>query len=285
MINYRFKGNESFYIRTGWFEKALTVMNENKDVNVFSSANGVSYLGVGSNMVSSIRYWMIAAGLLEKQKNIATDLSKLIYEIDPYFEDINTWWIIHYNLATNLIDCPVNYAFFNLVDRKKATREEFAKIIYSAIKDKCGIEAKEDYIKSDLSVCIRSYSPDEIIEEWKTPEDNYTCPLWQLGLLRKIGQNEVVKTEPSLDAINYKVVYLSLLRAFEDVNGFTIDDALSKEKGPGVIFNISRSTMISLIEKMQKQGLVSFNRTAGLNTVYFEKKKKDNEVVKDILNE
>ena len=56
MSNLKFKRNESFYIRDGWFQKALHVLATNNE-NIFSGIKGVDLLGIGANMVKSLRYW------------------------------------------------------------------------------------------------------------------------------------------------------------------------------------------------------------------------------------
>ena len=43
----KFKKNESFYIRDGWFEKAINTIDANKEINVFAKNNGTSMLGIG----------------------------------------------------------------------------------------------------------------------------------------------------------------------------------------------------------------------------------------------
>lgn len=276
-----FKRNGSFAIRNGWFDKAITVWNENNgDSKIFSNANGVAYLGVGANMVPSIRYWLIAAGLLTKGLK-KTPFTELLEIYDPYFENINTWWLIHYSLATNLKECPVFYAFFNGVDRNKGTKSDYLRLIQNYF-ETLGQTPNESYVESDFSVCINSYC-DSRKDEEETPEDNYTSPLSKLGLIKKYGRDGIEKIEQDSSTIDYKLIYLSFLNAFEKEDSFTIDDALTREKGPKKIFNISRAAMISFLDHMQRKDLITFNRTAGLNTIYFKKKIDKDELIKDIL--
>ena len=60
----KFKKNESFYIRDGWFEKAINTIDADKEINVFAKNNGTSMLGIGSNMVKGLRYWLQASKLI-----------------------------------------------------------------------------------------------------------------------------------------------------------------------------------------------------------------------------
>lgn len=53
--NIKFKKNESFYIRDGWFDKALNTIAENQENNIFAKNNGIRMLGIGANMVKGLR--------------------------------------------------------------------------------------------------------------------------------------------------------------------------------------------------------------------------------------
>jgi len=57
---YTFSGHESFQCKSLWLKKGYDFMSQNKD---FNAADAVVDLGVGKNMVSSIRFWMKAFGL------------------------------------------------------------------------------------------------------------------------------------------------------------------------------------------------------------------------------
>ena len=80
--------SESFYIRDGWIEKLFIAIQDNKK-GIFSKTEGIRILGVGSNMVKSIKYWGEASRLIIKKSKESFDLSKcgkLIYNNDPYLE-------------------------------------------------------------------------------------------------------------------------------------------------------------------------------------------------------
>ena len=55
----KLKRSESFYIREGWIEKAINTIKE-ADHNIFTKNEGVRYLGIGSNMVKGLKYWLKA---------------------------------------------------------------------------------------------------------------------------------------------------------------------------------------------------------------------------------
>ena len=69
MKKLRLKRHGSFSIREGWFEKAINAVNENEK-SVFGKTNGIAILGVGSNMVASIRYWLNTAGIIDSNSRL-----------------------------------------------------------------------------------------------------------------------------------------------------------------------------------------------------------------------
>ena len=88
---YTFSGHESFYCKSLWLKKGYDFVSANKD---FNAPNAVVDLGVGKNMVSSIRYWLRAFGLLDEGK--LTETADYLFDDnngkDPYIEDLGTLW-------------------------------------------------------------------------------------------------------------------------------------------------------------------------------------------------
>ena len=85
MAAIRLKGHEKFHLREGWITKGLYGVSNNP--KVFTGNEGTDQLGVGTNMVKSIKYWMLAMGLIgEDQRNGAelTELGKIIFKYDAF---------------------------------------------------------------------------------------------------------------------------------------------------------------------------------------------------------
>ena len=116
MVKTRFKGHETFFFREGWLQKALFEINANRNLELFSGNNGIVKLGVGANMVKSIKYWMLTSGILQ-YKNREYELTKLGETIainDVYLENIFSLWIIHINLVRNYENATTWNLFFNV---------------------------------------------------------------------------------------------------------------------------------------------------------------------------
>lgn len=122
-INYKLKGHEKFPLREGWMNKGISAAKEN-GTHIFLENQGPDMLGVGTNMVKSIRYWMQACCLLVKEgnKEILSDVAEAIYKNDPYFEDVFSLWLLHSSIAKNIEHATVWYMFFNRFDVDSFTK-------------------------------------------------------------------------------------------------------------------------------------------------------------------
>ena len=99
----KFRGHETFSIRKGWLNKGINNIKKNPGVFLGDAGNPMDILGIGSNMVKALRYWMLATNI-SKEPNSGhrvqslTELGKIIDENDPYFEEIGSLDLIHYEM-------------------------------------------------------------------------------------------------------------------------------------------------------------------------------------------
>ena len=92
-----FSGHESFACKSHWLKRGYDFVNAG---NNFNDDEAVVHLGVGKNMVASIRFWLKAFGLL--QEDGLAPIAGYIFDDasgkDPYLEDIGTLWLLHFML-------------------------------------------------------------------------------------------------------------------------------------------------------------------------------------------
>ncbi|MEA1968298.1 MAG: DUF4007 family protein, partial [Thermodesulfobacteriota bacterium] len=76
-----FGRHESFQLRFGWLTKGFQAFEQ--DHNIFANDDAVVTLGVGKNMVNSIRHWLRAAQLIkldsEKKEVTVTEIGSTIF--------------------------------------------------------------------------------------------------------------------------------------------------------------------------------------------------------------
>lgn len=296
-LKYKLKGCESFAIREGWLNKGLSAINNNE--TIFTEKYAMDKLGVGSKMVKSIRYWLLATGLCyetkkgrtkgESQKiktRLTENFGEIIYKYDKYFEDIFTLWILHYNLVRNQEFSTVWNLFFNKfnaqsfqrIDMANRILDEFNKIynkdnsLYNAVNDDCNVILKM-YSISDEDINI-------------DPEDNLSSPFNELGLIRKNinVKGNYSKVKPVYNKLDKLVILYILLCNIEEnekkqknitsednmIRSVDIDTLLLGENNVGRVLNLDRVMINEYLDQLRQSGYITINRTAGLDMVYIK---------------
>lgn len=204
--NYRISGHESFPCRYTWLPKAMRGLRENLKLFSDEEAAMVS-LGVGKNMVRSIRFWAQASGMAEPVPKGAghqpTPLGRLIFEnagLDPFLEDIRTLWLIHWNLSTN-VEHPL-LAWDYLLNRWQETDLVPSRVL-AALKqeaDKQDDSLSPVTLEQHFETFLHTYIPTRG-RKGEVQEDNLDCPLVELGLLTKVGERQTDRIEGRREAI------------------------------------------------------------------------------------
>lgn len=189
----KFRASETFFIRKGWLSKGMRYVSQKPDVFVDKKENPMDVLGIGANMVKSLRYWLQAVGLTSessKGKRIQklTDFGKLVHEHDPYTEELGTLYLLQYKLVTGEDMAPAWYYFFNEFTLSEFNREDFLEQIQNYLKMKDTKVALRS-LSDDFACIISTYIPKYKSNSTKdSPENNITCPLGELGLIDILGK-------------------------------------------------------------------------------------------------
>ena len=154
-----FSGHESFACKSHWLKRGYDFV---KSENNFNDDDAVVYLGVGKNMVASIKFWLKAIGLLKDTGLVET--SDYLFDDengkDPYLEDVGTLWLLHFLLiqtdyATIYKTTFVDYhRQRNIVEKSK---------LQNYIKHVCFDEAgyknlyNDNTVKRDIGVMLHNY--------------------------------------------------------------------------------------------------------------------------------
>lgn len=279
----RLKGNESFFIRDGWLRKGIK--NILIDNTVFTRKDAAEILGVGVNMVKSIKYWLKASGLVKDAKNKnktyyeLTKLGEIINKYDPYFEDIFTWWIIHFNISSNFQDATVWYLFYNLLEIEKFNKDDLFIIFKSELEKIVGSgNFSESSLKDDINCLLRSYYFDH--SEETSPEDNLISPLASLNLIY-YKNGYYFKNKPDIRNLHpFAILYVIIKNMDKEKKQLDFNHLIYGECNIGKIFNMDINMVNEYIEILHNLGIIEVNRTAGLNKIYI----KNDEIINNELS-
>ena len=264
MNRYSFSGHESFQCKSLWLKKGYDFLNEG---NSFTEPDAVAKLGVGKNMVSSIRFWLKSFGLSSNDRltDIAHYLLNTTIGKDPYTEDNTTLWLLHY-LIVSTDSASLYPLLFVEYQREK---KEFTKAELQAfIKRKCAVPEQknvynENTVKKDIGVLLKNYvAPSDL----KSIED-FSALLISLSLIQSKGGSNYAFIEKSAKDINPVVILFALLR--ERGSDRTISfDTLQKIS---LIFCLPLTDLIEIIRGLEKQlpDTLIFTDNSGIKNVQF----------------
>ena len=186
----KFRAHDTFFIRKGWISKGMRYVDKDPEVFISKKDNPMDVLGIGSNMVKALRYWLQAIGVTEEPKvgkrtQIFTPFGSLVYEHDKYIEELGTLYLLHYKLSTNEEFATSWYFFFNEFALSDFGKDDFATQIGNYIKmreEDITVAARS--IDDDFACIINTYVPRYKTQPNKvSAENNIDCPLGELGLI------------------------------------------------------------------------------------------------------
>ena len=276
MAAIRLKGHEKFHLREGWIAKGLYGVSANP--RVFSGSDGTDQLGVCTNMVKSIKYWMLAMGLIkEGQKNGAelTDLGKMILKYDPFLEDDLSLWLLHSYISKNNFRSTVWYLFFNKCQAEEFTKEELYTVLRKELISYAETDSfPESSLKDDIDVLLNMYSKDTKNDD---PEDKNKCPLASLKLIKKEG-NVYYRQQPDMRHFRDEIILYELGNIFEEESSIGIDYVAELAAN---IYHLSRVAINTILDRLDNAGYITVNRTAGLDEIYPNKKISVKKIIED----
>lgn len=183
---YRFSGHETFALRIAWIPKAVYEIVAGRDP--FTDPDeGIVSLGLGKNMVQSLRAWLDAFQIAKKDGTLwsLTRVANLIFGkegLDPYLEDPTTPWILHWMIATNR-SAPF-WAWECLWNRWPATEFTGSEVLVAFRRqaDQSSKPASSVTLKQHWEVFLHTY------RRPRQGEDNLDSALSVLGLIQQIGE-------------------------------------------------------------------------------------------------
>lgn len=269
-----FSGHESFQCRHLWLKKGFDYVKKGYN---FSDEESVVHLGVGKNMVSSIRYWMKSFGLLTHDDTLTEIAKKLLSKSgwDPYLEDEGSLWLLHYLLVKN------NYAstysiIFNELRREKVefTRNNFVNIIKRKVDSIKANNLSEKTISEDFSVFSKMYQ--RPAKSVKDKEDSFSGLLTDLDLLKSFNNEGeeyyVIDTSERNDVPDEIALYVILDSHVFD-KSINITAFEQNHNSLGCVFGMNRAGILQKVENLaDKYSFITFRDHAGIKELQFKRK-------------
>ena len=276
----KFRAHESFYIRKGWLSKGMKNVAKKNDLFIDKNVPATVSLGLGTNMVKSLKYWLGVTGLIEKDTKKGcvklSDFGKTLFENDKYLEEMGTIQLLQYKLASNFCEATSWFYFFNEFNFIEFTKEDFILGIRKFISEKSAKEIQDSSLASDFECIINTYlSKHKTTEEEIDPENNISCPLAELNLIsvahKKNGITTYKKTSSSSLSFNKWIILAIICDNAKGKLEISIDDLLNAQCNIGKCFNLDSILLLDILQNIEKSGELKIIRTAGLDVIQLTK--------------
>ena len=258
-----FARHETFHPRYGWFRKAYSFAAWNP--HIFTRDDAPVLIGVGKNMVRSIRFWGLAAKLIIEDPQspnrrapglVPTRLGHALFGEtgwDPYMEDPGTLWLLHWMLLAPPSRLPVWWLAFNEFPAVEFDDGELEMAVTAQL------EAAAEWasphpssVKKDISALLRTYAPAE--RSGRTSiDDILNCPLRELNLIGRSpatgSYRFTLGAKPTLPAeiVAYAVLdYVT--RTGTGGNTITLSRLAHEPGGPGRAFKLAEAELLAVLE-------------------------------------
>ncbi|MBE0491319.1 MAG: DUF4007 family protein [Sulfurospirillum sp.] len=280
-IKTSFSGHDKFDCKIDWVTKALKAYKEDNTIFLPSNVeSSISKLGLGVNMIKSLNHWMKAIGLIDN--NNLTELGNIILEKDPFFENNNTIWLLHWNLVKKIETATLYNLYFNKFYFNKFTKQELLEQLIHWVQ-KHNINISPTTLKSDIEVFLKMYTFNN--------KNNITMSLFSdLRILSK--HNDIYNLNINNTASFSDDVFLYVLNDYLEIkypNGIhsiSIDDiqrgTISIQKSLCMHENLLFSKIHNLNSLTDNK--MSYSEAAGIKQIYIVEQLSKAELLKKIYS-
>ena len=263
---YTLSGHESFPCKTLWLTKGYNYMINGEN---FNASDAVMALGVGKNMVSSIRYWLKVFGLSEQDK--PTEIADYLFDekkgVDKYIESLGTLWLLHYLLVSSKEATLYNITFVQFQkERKIFDREQLVNFVKRLM-----IEDGKDKVfnanttKKDVGVLLQNYA-----QPYKAKSfEDYSSLLIDLDLIRveDNGKSFAFNMEGKR-IVPLEIFLYAVLREKGEDKSVSYDTL----QEIGLIFCMTDAEVISMAQAISQEysSFVQYSDNAGIRQLLFK---------------
>ncbi len=278
----QFSGHETFPLRYGWLKKAHNAIEKHDDPAnskaVFTRDESIAYFGVGKNMVSSIRHWATACGVIEEGKTsgslFITSLGKHLFGdrgLDPYMEHPASLWLFHWNPAGKEGKTTWFWAF-NHFSATTFGRENLVSALEALCKDRAWPRVSLATIRRDVDCFLRTYAARRPSGK-ASLEQTLESPLVELGLIKGIGNRDgfrfVRGPKSTLGLGVFLYALIGFWQSYTTANTLSFETIAHEPGSPGRVFLLDEGDITERLLHLEEltDGNFRLSETAGLKQV------------------
>ncbi|WP_341228446.1 DUF4007 family protein [uncultured Arcticibacterium sp.] len=274
ITKFTFSGHDSFQCRQLWLKKGFDYVVDNR---AFNDAEAVVKLGVGKNMVSSIRFWLKAFNIIDIKDN-PTEFGQRLFNdetgYDPFLEDEASLWLLHYQLVKNRF-ASIYSIIFNEFRKEKLffNKETFVNYLKRIAESNPDLNLNENTVAKDFIVFANLYKNDI---QSKNIEDSYSGILSEIELLKTTGkgkEEQFCVENNERDNLSEAVVLYAILDNPNYGKSISLNSLEFDLDSPGSIFSLNRSgLLLKIAEIVNENKDITFTDQAGIKELQFKNK-------------
>lgn len=274
-----FSGHETFHCKNLWLKKGYDFVKKGRK---FTDEACIE-LGVGRNMVSSIRFWLKAFGIIDIKNEKTTEIADFLFDeekgIDKYLENEASLWLLHYLLVTNNYSSIYSIIFNDF----RKLKPEFDKTNLSTYIDELNPSINHNTLSKDFSVFLRTYHS----KNSKDKEDSFSGFFSDLELVHEVKKKEISSKFSILNnkeqTIPIELILFIILENKDYGNSISFKNLYSDFNSVGNIFAFNNNQLEKkLISISEKYPNIIYSNDAGVKELQFKTEKPDS---LQILNE
>ena len=267
---YTFSGHESFPCKSLWLKKGYDFVVEGND---FNSPEAVIGLGVGKNMVASIRFWLKAFGISDN--DVLTDLGNYLFDEskgkDKYLEDIATLWLLHFNLVFS--EEATIYKMFFCGVQKERTRFEREQVL-TYVKLRMAEAGKmtlfnANTVKKDVGVMLQNYC----LPRKPQSNEDFSSLLIDLDLIRQDSEGKGYYFNVDGKRQVTKEIFLYGLLKLREQEGDNSIPFNTIQERVGLVFCMQDFETIKMLKQIacEYSEYIAYSDVAGIKQIQFIK--------------
>ena len=255
-----YSGHESFPCRYGWLPKLHEAIAADPDLFGDDEAAMVK-LGLGKNMVRSIRFWGVAFGLASsfgrriEPTRLAHRILDPVHGADPYLEGLGSLWRLHWRVTTKAGLGAWTAALIDNQDRE-TTRQGLVDRVQARASRAARVATTSNTVAAHVDVFLRTYDAGRQASS-AVVEETLGSPFQELGLLEVAdvaGTPTVRFRRGPQSGLGARDLAFALRDFWEDTaadaGSVTFLSVMMAPRAPGVVFGLDEATAHSLLTEI-----------------------------------
>lgn len=254
-----FGGHQTFPPRYGWLKKGYDAICE--DETIFTKPDAVQRLGVGKNMVRSIRHWCLTFNIAQSGSRgsvTPTDFGDLLLGEkgwDPFLEDVASLWLLHWQMfvPTPYLEAPTWVLAFNKCSLPSFEIGELAASVQGAARlYACYLNTPYSAFEKDASCLVRMYHS-------ALSDSEIASPFSELGLIKKGDNRRTFAFDNSDKSHLSPLVFLAVCCSYMITYSPLSQKSISLHRlaydvnSPGVAFRVPENSVASYLHDATRQ--------------------------------